>query len=488
MQNPSSNLTPQTNADNHQTQTTLAAPVAVDDDAYHPPTSPVQQPPTKRHRPDTQNPAAIAEASSTITTPQATQISTTNSIRHTSPTLSTISIATSTTSTTSSHQPAVASHYNAIQQRTLADRKHSTIIGLRNYNNWVKSVLIKHYGLSHLPAGQPAVVLDLCSGKGGDLKKFSKSRIGYYVAADHAYKSMCDAIERYNTPYPLFPAQFICADCHRALLSSVLPSDLAFDLVSVQFALHYSFETEQTARTFMRNIAERLMPGGRVLITLPDANVLVHRLREQPADVYSFGNSCFNVEFNAESIGTNKTFPPNRTFGLEYTFDLSDAIDHCPEYLVHNDSLLSLASEVQLELVYESGLHQFWYDHYNISAEYRELAQRMNVVSGGNTRRHDGSTVTAGISVDEWEAIGLYKCVVLRKKLNAKSPLNDGVVRRQHFPDNRQLSRLTPADICVCTASTATDGGTAVCQSTHDVKLTTQKMQPQQQQQHQRAR
>lgn len=51
---------------------------------------------------------------------------------------------------------------------------------MRNFNNWVKSVLIR----IHLDLSRPrALVLDLCCGKGGDLLKWKEGGISYLVGA-----------------------------------------------------------------------------------------------------------------------------------------------------------------------------------------------------------------------------------------------------------------------------------------------------------------
>ena len=103
----------------------------------------------------------------------------------------------------------MASHYNAITQKSRAERQHSAILGVKRFNNWVKSVLIQRFAAAN------ASVLDLCCGKGGDMVKFVKARVQRYVGADHALNSVKDAANRFNdiTPLP-FPATFICADCH----------------------------------------------------------------------------------------------------------------------------------------------------------------------------------------------------------------------------------------------------------------------------------
>ena len=49
-----------------------------------------------------------------------------------------------------------------------------------------------------------------------------------------------------------------------------------FDVVSCQFAMHYAFDSEQRARTFLRNVATRLRPGGVFIGTIPSAGWLVY--------------------------------------------------------------------------------------------------------------------------------------------------------------------------------------------------------------------
>lgn len=68
-------------------------------------------------------------------------------------------------------------------------RMESPIIGLKYFNNWVKSVLITrfaHPALTSQPAGPGrgrGKVLDLGCGKGGDLIKWSKARVKEVVCA-----------------------------------------------------------------------------------------------------------------------------------------------------------------------------------------------------------------------------------------------------------------------------------------------------------------
>lgn len=79
------------------------------------------------------------------------------------------------TSADATPQHIVADHYNNIEDKGRQRRNESKIIFLRNFNNWVKSILISE---NISPQG---VVLDMGCGKGGDLLKWSKARISKLV-------------------------------------------------------------------------------------------------------------------------------------------------------------------------------------------------------------------------------------------------------------------------------------------------------------------
>ncbi|KAL1311929.1 hypothetical protein HN51_038601 [Arachis hypogaea] len=299
----------------------------------------------------------------------------------------------------------VADHYSARSNQTLEEREASPIIHLKKLNNWIKSVLVQLY------AHQGDAVLDLACGKGGDLIKWDKAKIGYYVGIDIAEGSIKDCRTRYNGDADhhqrrkkfSFPARLICGDCYEVQLDKVLVDDAPFDICSCQFALHYSWSTEARARQALANVSALLRPGGIFIGTMPDANVIIKKLRE--AEGLAFGNSVYWVRF--DEVFSDKKFKSSSPFGIKYTFHLEDAVD-CPEWIVPFHVFKSLAEEYDFELIFAKNSHEFVHEYLK-KPEFVELMQRLGALGDGN---QDKSTLSA----DEWEAAYLYMSFVLRKR------------------------------------------------------------------------
>ena len=172
----------------------------------------------------------------------------------------------------------------------------------------------------------------MACGKGGDLPKYMAASIGSYVGVDIAAGSIGHARTRYSQRYSKhFPAEFEARDAFGEDLCGLFAGRPLFDVVSCQFAIHYSFMTPARARTALANAAAHLRPGGRFVGTTLDANVLVRRLRSAPSD--SFGSSLVHIRFSPPA-GSSKRFPASAAFGIEYRFTLAGAVEDCPEYLV----------------------------------------------------------------------------------------------------------------------------------------------------------
>ena len=125
---------------------------------------------------------------------------------------------------------------------------------------------------------QSFTVLDIGCGKGGDLNKWSKANINHYVGIDIAETSIEQAKNRYletknRNRGRIFSADFYAADCTKVDIEQFFADkNVTFDIVTCQFAFHYCFESIEQANCMLKNITNRLRPGGYFIGTTTDAN------------------------------------------------------------------------------------------------------------------------------------------------------------------------------------------------------------------------
>ena len=357
----------------------------------------------------------------------------------------------------------VAKHYSQRQNQNLEQRKQSPIYNLRCLNNFVKSTLIQTV------TKKKDRVMDLACGKGGDLGKFKKAEIGYYCGIDIALESVRrDTIQRYNKGDYTFPATFIAGDAFVHDLEDVLGENVKglFDVVSCQFAIHYSFSTEKRARKAFENISKALRPGGHFVGTTVDSNVLVRNLRQ--TDGLLFGNDVIEVNFD-EKHSKKEFLPPG--FGIEYSFTLEDAVTDCKESLVPLITFAELAKEYDLEIMRWTNFHQYVHEMLNLPKEgkYRsvhELWFHLMQPPGGRMdgksmvpRNAEGQSLlyatavkplnkslNAALTEQEWEAAEYYTTFILRKKTKASTAeeatkeIQKVVNERPPIPKSKPLS------------------------------------------------
>lgn len=287
--------------------------------------------------------------------------------------------------------------------------KTSRIESLRRFNNWVKSVLIGEY------VGQGFTVLDIGCGKGGDLLKYKNAKIAFYVGTDIDENSVINGRTRFQQSRPGFEAVFVVGDItdpEITISQALLPDyDIEYDLVSAQFMVNYLLDSEAKLRRFFTNVTEKLKPGGYFVGTIPDANVIVKKLRTASQDL-TFGNSYYSIRF------TRDTFPVDAgPYGLEYGFYLEDSVgdkkkrdfgfetEYVTEYLVIKEYFERVASEFGLELILCRNFHSFYEE---FSHSYAKLFARM----------------TNGCTFDEeqWDIAYLYLAFVFKKKGTFKPP------------------------------------------------------------------
>ncbi|XP_023247187.1 mRNA cap guanine-N7 methyltransferase-like [Copidosoma floridanum] len=325
----------------------------------------------------------------------------------------------------------VAEHYNARKGASNVDRKLSHVMNLRNFNNWIKSMLIRKYvdkikrkkdrraakkAHSIVPVqnnGQcqhKIKVLDLCCGKGGDLLKWEKSNVTHLACVDIAEESVKECNDRYvqmsKKREQYFTAEFIVHDCTKAgLAKKLIHKKKQFDIVSCQFALHYSFESRRQVKNLLKNASRNLRSGGYFIGTMPNESELLSRWYATKENKY--GNNIYNVEFYCEKLN-----PP--FYGAKYHFYLKDAVN-CPEFLVNSVTLQQLALKYGLKFI----VFKSFSDYFDKMKEVgKQLMYKMQVPypphhNDCNSRNSRKGCRT--LSQAEWEVITLYSVFVFQK-------------------------------------------------------------------------
>jgi mRNA (guanine-N7-)-methyltransferase len=228
--------------------------------------------------------------------------------------------------------------------------------------------------------------------------------------------SVLESMERYNAMLQraarrgqgVFAARFVCGDLHAVRVGDALPPAHRFDLVSCQFAFHYSFESEARARGLLRNASELLRAGGLFVGTMPDANVLVRRQRDgRPLGP---ANPLCRVDFGRAEGDTR--FPAAAPFGIRYNFFLLNAVDGLDEFLVPWPAFEALCGEAGLELVAKSNFHDLFADRLALP-HARALLRATRVLDDGGAMH---------MTAHEWEIAQLYLAFVLRKRETPPPP------------------------------------------------------------------
>ena len=301
---------------------------------------------------------------------------------------------------------AIQSHYNKLSEneRTQQEREELPLKNLFKFNNWVKTILISHH-LHH----DKTAVLDLCCGKGADLRKYNNynNNVSYYMGIDNAQKSLENAVQRCTSINPSFPVQWVHASASQKHLMDKLSREFTFHLVSCQFALHYMFDSKDTSDAFFENVSARLLDGGKFIATFPDARVISALIAKDDSKI--IGKSPeWKMDFSDTKFNEND-------FNQGYYFTLQNAIDHCKEYMVPIDLLIETAQNHNLQLIIHENFHEFFENH---KQEQYNLIVKMKAAD--YIKDKNNNNIQLKLSPIEWEIASLY-CVAVFQKTHTKS-------------------------------------------------------------------
>lgn len=191
---------------------------------------------------------------------------------------------------------------------------------MRNFHNWIKSIIIYTYCNPMYQQERQLSILDIACGRGGDIMKFYYSKVLFYVGIDVDKDGLLSAVDgavsRYTQlrkTHPNFPEMtFIQADASGILayddqnrilggmdnnnrknmerFFSIDPNKRTyFDRINCQFAIHYFLKNEDTWKNLKQNLNMYLKAGGYFMVTVFDGNYVT--------DLFKDNNNKYTVYY-----------------------------------------------------------------------------------------------------------------------------------------------------------------------------------------------
>ena len=256
-------------------------------------------------------------------------------------------------------------------------------------------------------------LLDLACGKAGDLFKWNKNNIGRVVGIDinsnNIYDPKDGACIRYtefkkkmtafHIDTPLQHVDFLYGDIsenirsgdamksqpsvelHQELWS--VYNERKFDLVSIQFALHYLFESKTKLDGFLTNVGENLRPGGLFIGTCFDGNSVYRFLKDKNIGESRTGEISGKIIYKIKKLYNNvgEELPPNiQGVGLPIEVYIPSINQSIKEYLVSYELLKEEMAKIHLVPV-ETELFSEIYDRYRDRVVLKEVEQELSFLN-----------------------------------------------------------------------------------------------------------
>ena len=238
---------------------------------------------------------------------------------------------------------------------SLGSRKSSIVINLRTFHNEVKSTLLRN-SLENT-SDYSIALLDLASGKGGDLHKWSHNKLQTVVGFDINTEYIDEAKRRLKQSKAATDILFYQADLRSDNIYRLLKKNsslMDFQIITCHFALHYFFEEEQYLDNFLKNVSENLKRGGYFIGTAFDGKKVHELLRN--ANVKKNGKyekkENDTTIFSIEKKYSGKTFEKLSLFGQKigvYLGGNTVMSQETDEYLVDFEKFFEYAKKYDLE-------------------------------------------------------------------------------------------------------------------------------------------
>lgn len=244
---------------------------------------------------------------------------------------------------------------------------------MRRYHNKVKEYL---YNTNCKNAKN---ILELCSGKGGDLHKWIANDIqnitGYDISQssiDECYKRVSEMNKgKFKQNYKFYQLD-LNSEQTGSIINMNAGSEL-YDSVVCQFGFHYFCESEESMRKIISIVNDNLQENGRFILTFMD-NVQLNKMFDKSDMVYTLSEQNDIIYFLKRQM--NETPFGNK---LKIYLNGNNVLsDFSYEYIINFPIFCKILEEYNLELV-ETKLFKEKYDEISIDmADYEKDISYLN--------------------------------------------------------------------------------------------------------------
>jgi SAM-dependent methyltransferase len=267
----------------------------------------------------------------------------------------------------------------------------------QNFHNvWVKENLYKKVSPAFNSKSNKLMgrLLDLGSGKGGDIGKWKRAKYEYVLGIEYDIKNIEYAKNLFSKiPQPKPKTYFVRGDLSKLIfpnydagltesnkvnLNTFLPSQNTFNVVSIQFALHYFFKDEITLRTLLQNATDNLEVNGYFIGTCFDGKRVFNKLKgKKKIEGKTDGNLLWSIEkkYVAKALPNTKT-----TFGKEIDVFVKSIGNTHTEYLVNFDYLDNIMKEYGFNKIEVKSFSDYFDEMKNNGNNMKKIADEMTDV------------------------------------------------------------------------------------------------------------
>jgi len=276
------------------------------------------------------------------------------------------------------------------------NRKQSDILNLRTYHNKVKEVKLTETVTLLRKTNNEIRLLEIACGKGQDMHKWKKNNIEVVVGID----KVRDNIENpYNGAQSRYldmqhkwskNVSFLVGDCSKNINNldaftidyyrEKAPKIISgsFNLISIQFAIHYFFESVETIDMIMRNIDEKLEMGGYLIGCCFDGEKIRNLLENIPVGG-SLQTKIWEIQkYYQDDIDYDEEYQAQKI-----NVYIDSIGQNNEEYLVLFSQLIDLLKEKGIELISLESFEQLG-EHKRLSKYYNEMSRDEKTLSNLN--------------------------------------------------------------------------------------------------------